>query len=295
MKRRDFLRTLGGAAAAAAGALPIGLRAAAAAPAILKLCSQESRIPGKDLRDKVLRLEEWGAAGLEITGINPARIPEIKAAIAGTRIRISALCWGSCNGDLVSTDPERRKKGLAACEGTLKMAGELGSTGVIFVPCFHKQSDLPPAELDEVLLDILPGLGAAAQSSGTRLLLEPLNKGETFYLNRVEQAARFSKEVNHPGIGVMGDFYHMAKEETDDQAAFASAGPWLHNVHLASRTRVLAGQDERSFVKGFRGLQQIGYQDFCSLECGIAKGTQPEVEIPKCFRLLEQQWKEAAG
>lgn len=74
-----------------------------------------------------------------------------------------------------------------------------------------------------------------------------------------------------------------------------TAGSWLHHVHLASRTRVLPGQDERSFVAGFRGLRQTGCRDFCNLECGVLKGTDPMVEIPKSFRLLEQQWREAAG
>lgn len=289
MHRRDFLKTMG--AAVAVSAIPFPSRAESAAE--LRLCSQESRIPGKDLREKALRLEEWGAAGLEINGCNPARVKEITDAIAGTRLKIAALCWGSCNGDLVSTDPARRKHGAEALEKVLKMAGELGSTGVIFVPCFHKQSELKPDELDKMMLEVLPGLADTAKAAGSRFLLEPLNKGETFYLNRLEQAARFCREINRPGLGMMGDFYHMAKEEKDDAAAFETAGPWLHHVHLASRSRVLPGQDDRSFVQGFRGLRKIGYRDFCSLECGIAKGTDPLVEIPKCFRLLEQQWKEA--
>jgi sugar phosphate isomerase/epimerase len=90
---------------------------------------------------------------------------------------------------------------------------------------------------------------------------------------------------------MMGDFFHMCREETSDCGAFLSAGPYLHHVHLASRRRNLPGQDDRSFVDGFRGLKMIGFQDFCSLECGV-KG-KADAEIPKAFRFLEQQWKEA--
>ena len=77
----------------------------------------------------------------------------------------------------------------------------------------------------------------------------------------------------------MGDFYHMFIEETSDLGAFISGGAYLHHVHLASRIRVLPGQDDRQFVDGFRGLKLIGYQDFCSFECGC-RGDR-EVEIPK--------------
>jgi hypothetical protein len=61
-------------------------------------------------------------------------------------------------------------------------------------------------------------------------------------------------------------------------------------------------------VSGFRGLKRIGYQDYCSLECGVkptrrvldAAGraklvAEPDVEIPRAFAFLKRQWEEAAG
>lgn len=294
MDRREFLRS------SLAGALLAGLPRptrggeAAVPEAELRLSSQEGRIPGKDLREKVLKLESWGGKGIEFGGAPANRIQEIKAALQGTAVKVSALCWGSRNGDLVSTDAAKRRSGLEALTAALDLAGELGAAGVIFVPCFHKQSTLTPDQLDPILLEILPALAGHAQARGTRVLLEPLNRGETFYLNRLEQAAVFCDKVNSPGLGMMGDFYHMGKEEADDRAAFTRAGKWLHHVHLASRTRVLPGQDDRTYVEGFRGLKAIGYRDFCSLECGVKKGTDPDVEIPKAFRFLEEQWRLAA-
>jgi sugar phosphate isomerase/epimerase len=261
--------------------------------AALRLGSQESRIPGKSLAEKVRKLESWGGSGLEVGGAPANRIQEIKDALRGTAVSFSALCWGSCKGDLVAPEPDRRNKGIEAMKKALDMAGELQANGVIFVPCFNKQSDLKPEELDKILLDILPALGDYAQKCRTRVLLEPLNKGETFYLNRLEQAAAICDKLNNPGVCMMGDFYHMGKEERSDEEAFVRAGKWLHHVHLASRTRVLPGQDDRSFVEGFRGLKRIGYQGYCSLECGVKKGTNPDEEIPKTFRFLEQQWREA--
>jgi len=294
MDRREFLKTsLSGVVAASALGLARHSRAQEAAPAQagLRLCSQEGRIPGKDLREKVLKLESWGGVGMEFGGAPGNRIAEIREAIKSTAVKVSALCWGSCNGDLVSTDAQKRRSGIDALKKALDVAGELESPGVIFVPCFHKQSELTPAQLDPIMLEILPELAEHAKARGTRVLLEPLNQGETFYINRLEQAAAFCDKLNQPGLAMMGDFYHMGKEEKDDRAAFVRAGKWLHHVHLASRTRVLPGQDDRSFIEGFRGLKQIAFRDFCSLECGVKKDTDPEVEIPKAFRFLEEQWR----
>jgi sugar phosphate isomerase/epimerase len=85
----------------------------------------------------------------------------------------------------------------------------------------------------------------------------------------------------------------MGLEETDDGTAFKAAGPWLQHVHLASRTRILPGQDDRSFLSGFRGLKAIDYRHYCSLECGIPEGTEREVAIPAAFEFLRGQWDEA--
>lgn len=73
MRRRDFLQgTVVGGVMVAAG-VPVA-RAEEnpyrqnAARAELKLSSQENRIPGSSLREKVERLEKWGAAGIEFWG-----------------------------------------------------------------------------------------------------------------------------------------------------------------------------------------------------------------------------------
>ncbi|MCX7819448.1 MAG: sugar phosphate isomerase/epimerase [Kiritimatiellae bacterium] len=292
MNRRSFLQH---GAAAAFAIWSASRTRAQTAEAVLNLSSQESRVPGATLKEKVANLVAWGANGIELHGNPKGRIAEIREALAGTPVKVSALCWGSHKGDLVSTDADRRRKGIEALRDALSTAGELGARGVIFVPCFHKESELPPAELDKILLDILPALGEHAVKCNTRVLLEPLNKGETFYLNRVEQAAELCRKVNSPGIALMADFYHMSREETDQCAAIVAGGPWLHHVHIATgKSRILPGQEEHSFVEGMRGLRKIGYVGFCSLECGIRKGTDPMVEVPRAFETLREQWKLSA-
>jgi sugar phosphate isomerase/epimerase len=104
-------------------------------------------------------------------------------------------------------------------------------------------------------------------------------------------AASICRDANHPGACVMGDFYHMYKEETSDMGAFLSAGKYLHHVHLACIKRKLPGQDERDYTNGFAGLKMLGYQDYCSFECGVEG--DPEVEIPKSVKFLRDQWTKA--
>jgi len=295
MNRRSFLKsTVAVTSVITLRELTFPTRAAAERKAVLNLCSQEGRIPGGSLKEKVVNLQKYGCTGIEFGGNPGNRVAEIKATLKGTSLRVAALCWGSQKGDLVSLDMAKRKAGIEAIKLALNTAAELESNGVIFVPCFHKQSELKPAELDKVLEEILPEIGNHAKKVGSRILIEPLNKKETFYINRLEQAAAICNKLNNDGICMMGDFYHMALEETDQTQAIVTAGKWLHHVHLATRDhRILPAQEPHSYVAGFKGLKLIGYQNFCSLECGCKKGTDPAVEVPKAFDYLRQQWDEA--
>ncbi|MFQ6097991.1 MAG: sugar phosphate isomerase/epimerase family protein [Armatimonadota bacterium] len=289
--RRRFL--MGGALAAAGATLAGGTSAEDAAPAraVLRLSSQDNIIPGADLKAKVAKMEEWGFDGLEVHGGNLRnRVAEIEAVLQGSRLKMSAICAGY-QGCLISEQESERQKAVATIREILPAAGELGATGLIVVPAFNNQTKLSNKEARPILIDLLRRLGDDAQKAGTRILLEPLNRREAFFLRQLADAAAICRDVNHPAICMMGDFYHMAIEETSDRGAFLSAGKYLHHVHLASRTRKLPGQDARSFVDGFRGLKEIGYRDFCSLECGV-QGDR-EVEIPKSVKFLRRQWEEA--
>ncbi|MGQ9505644.1 MAG: sugar phosphate isomerase/epimerase family protein [Thermogutta sp.] len=298
MHRREFLAS---AAALAAGGM--GISAANmvwAAPgefstpqpgAVLKLSSQLGVIPGKTLEEKLEKMKAWGFDAVELPGDVVGKVETYARAAANAGLKISAVCWGSANGALVSEDENRRKDGIRMIKEVLSAAGELQSTGVIYVPAFNGQTKLANQEIRKVLLEILPEIGDHAVSVKSRVLLEPLNRKEAYFLRQVADAAAICRDVNNPGICLMGDFYHMYIEEPSDFAAFVAGGPWLHHVHLASRIRVLPGQDERSFIDGFRGLKWVGYQDYCSFECGV-QGDR-EVEIPKAMAFLRDQWEKA--
>jgi sugar phosphate isomerase/epimerase len=260
---------------------------------VLKLSSQPGIIPGKDLAEKLATMEAWGFDGVELGGDIVGSEKKVADALKNTRLKPSAVCGvrGTNNGDMVSEMVAKRAPAVEDIKRGLTSAGELGCTGVIYVPAFNGQTKLGNQEIRKILVDTLPALGEHAQKCGTRLLLEPLNRKEAYFLRQVADAAAIARDCRSPGIGIMGDFYHMCSEETSDLGAFISGGPLVHHVHLASRIRVLPGQDERQFVDGFKGLKWIGYQDYCSFECGV-KG-DPRKEIPKSMTFLREQWARA--
>jgi sugar phosphate isomerase/epimerase len=297
LNRREFLTV--SAATGALGAIAPSAKAFTLPDppqkARLRLSAQEGVAPGKSLTEKLDFLEAQGFEGFEPGGGGLAkRVEEFQQALQGRKIKISAIC-GGFKGVLISEQEPVRQTAMESMKEILTAAGALGSTGMIMVPAFNNQTKLGHQEARELLVKLLAELGDHAHQAGTRLLLEPLNRRECHFLRQVPDGAAICRDVNNPGVALMGDFWHMTWEETSDMAAFIAAGKYLHHVHMASRkTRKMPGEDEGdNYVDGFKGLRLIGYQDFVSFECGC-KGDRTKA-IPAAVKLLREQWEAAAG
>jgi sugar phosphate isomerase/epimerase len=299
INRRSFLGTaVSGAALAASGGLFSSFRSEAHSgrkkSKTLKISCQEGVAPGESLNEKLDFLESLGIVGFEPSGKGlENRIGEIQAALKNRKISVSAVCAGF-DGWLIADDPAIRQKCMDSLKVIIGASGELGSTGVIFVPAFNNQKSLPDKEARELLLGEMHELGEFALQHKTRILLEPLNRKECYFCRQLADGASIVRDVNSAGAAVMGDFWHMTWEETNDRAAFLAAGDYLHHVHIASRKRrKMPGEDGEAdnYINGFRGLKEINFQDFVSFECGSV-GDKKET-LPAAVRLMHEQWHKA--
>ena len=299
MKRRDFLSVsaLGSLAMVATGCSPVvndekkleGKRD----KAVLKLSCQEGVAPGDTLEEKLDFLEEHGYTGLEPGGRGlENRVDEFQNALSNRSIKISAIVAGF-SGYLIAQEPALRQEAMDSMKVILEAAGALGSDGLIMVPAFNNQPKLPHQQSRELIVEQLHELGEFAKKHNTHILLEPLNRRETYFLRLLADAAAIAKDAESEGVGVMGDFWHMTWEETSDLGAIISAGDYLQHMHIASRKRrIMPGEDEGdNYIEGFKGLKYIGYQNYISLECG-SEGDRRET-IPAAAKLIREQWDKA--
>lgn len=260
----------------------------------MKLACQEGLVPGNSLPERLEKLAVWGYEGIEFWGGGiKERVAEIQSALKDSPVRASTICAGF-RGCLLDTDPTQRDLAMQDIRDLLYVAGDIGAVGLIVVPIFGgpripNLAPLAPPELLErdLLLKMLEDLVRIAEKAGAHILLEPLNRYETHFLRRLEQAAAICDALPHPNLKLMADFFHMSIEEADVPAALRAAGKHIAHVHLADNNRLLPGQGHTDFKSGFAALREIGYTGYMALECGIAGA--PAVELPRAAAYIKAQ------
>jgi len=289
--RRNFLKT-GAVAAGLIGFEKLAGSGFSAQNVSLNLSFQEAIPPGSSLNEKFDYMERLGIVGFEPNGRNLAsRVNEIQQALRGRNIKVSVICAGFAEW-LIAENEAQRQECLRTSKEIMAAGAELGALGMILVPQFiRQQPSLPMPQSREVLIEHLKELGEFGMKHNTTLILEPLNRRETWYLRLVADGAAMARDTECAGVTVMGDFWHMTWEETSDYGAFWSAGKYLNHVHVASRARrLMPGEDGEAdnYIEGFRALKEMNYQHYVSFECGT-RGEREET-VPAAVKLLREQW-----
>jgi len=309
MKRRKFfaaVATVG--AVAVASPLPAHAQSADAMPgdqrakAKLRFCGPPGLMPGENDEARLKWAKENGFEAVEIGDPgNMESAKNWKRKVDDAGLYIASIYFGGAEVPLMSEDPAVRQRGLDESKAKMEIAAEIACPVLVYVPVRGSQPrevrDKPERVLWERTVAVLKDLGPMAAALKTNVILEPLRRGEAWFMRQVSQAACLAKEAGVPGLGVLGDTYHMYTEEANSMAAFIAGGDLVQHVHLGSGVGRVLPTAENHSAKGhthtdaFRGLKYIGYTGVVSFECGV-RGDRA-VEVPKCLDYLRKCWEEA--
>lgn len=136
---------------------------------------------------------------------------------------------------------------------------------------------------------------------GVRVVIEPLNRGESNVFTSVAEADEFNQSRGLAGIGVLADLYHLSVEgETYD--GMVTAGDRLGHVHVADADRSAPGEGAPTDYAGFfQTLHRMGYTGTISIEArwrttihDALTGTEAidrETEHYRALAFVRRQWE----
>jgi sugar phosphate isomerase/epimerase len=226
-------------------------------------------IKPEPVADTLERLARLGYDGIELSA-EPALYD------TGELLRLldrhGLECWGGVTRmlggrDLVHADAEVRRTGIEYVVESLRFVHSLGGSILTVTPSAVGKTEplgTPEAEW-RWAVESLRECQETATALGVRLALEPLNRFETHFLNRCDQAVALAEEVGGD-CGVCLDLFHMNIEDASWRDAIELTGPRIADVHVADSNRRPPGEGSFAWLDVLRALAATGYDSYLTLE-----------------------------
>jgi sugar phosphate isomerase/epimerase len=193
----------------------------------------------------------------------------VKRLADSAGIAVSSICsLYTPERDLAHPDTVVRAEAVRYVKDVVDFASALEAPTVIVHPTANgKIKPLAPVEEEwRWATESIREAGEYALGRGVSFALECWNRYETYFLNRLEQAARLWEATGLTNGGIQGDTFHMNLEETSIEGAFRQYGHLLQHVHLADSNRAAPGVGHIDFRPVLQALVDVGYDGYLSFE-----------------------------
>jgi D-psicose/D-tagatose/L-ribulose 3-epimerase len=223
----------------------------------------------ESLETTLRRISDLGYPYIEIQGSPELYdINEVKHLLQ----KYGVKCWGSVTlmldqRNLVAKDDGQRAKSVQYVKDIVDMVAALDGSMVSVVPGTVGKiiPDGRPEQEWEWAVESMKKIYQYSESKGITIGIEPINRFETYFINRADQALALA-EATGPNCGVCLDVFHMNIEEEDLFEALKRAKDRLVGVHVADNNRMAPGMGHLNWQKIVDTLKEINYDKVLSVE-----------------------------
>ncbi|PPG01776.1 hypothetical protein C5E06_15440 [Pseudoclavibacter sp. RFBI5] len=262
----------------------------------MKLCCSSPMVPGATLTEKAERLSAWGYDTIAIfqpfADWNDDIRSELGELESQTGVRpVEFVLTDDVYGNAMSPDADLRDRCRGMYLEAASVCAELGLVTEIEFE-YGAQNPLPlfdpflqlDSRQQEGFLNFYAQMLDVVDGTAGRVLLEPLNRYESRYLNRASDNVHLLEMIDHPSAGLLPDTFHMSIEEADIAATLRQCGGHVKQVHLGENNRLLPGHGSLDWPSIIGALRDIGYTGSLNLECSTHG--DPERSLPETARFL---------
>ncbi|WP_048905164.1 sugar phosphate isomerase/epimerase [Pedobacter sp. V48] len=226
------------------------------------------------MRSETIETTIRRASGLGYTKLEIAGSPEHYDTNLVRKLlkEYGLTCWGSVtlmleDRNLLAKDEAQRAKSVQYVKDVVRMVKELDGHMVSVVPGTVGKivPDGRPEEEWQWAVESLKVVYEYAEQSGILIGIEPINRFETYFINRGDQALALAQAVGS-NCGVCLDTFHMNIEETDMFETIRRAKGKLIGFHVADNNRMAPGMGNLNWSKIIDTLHEVGYNEVLSVE-----------------------------
>ena len=222
------------------------------------------------------QIKGWGYDGVELPvfDMNLETFTKVGAKLSELGLGSTAVTVCTKEENPIDPDPAVRAAGLARLKKATDMVAAAGATHLLG-PIHSALGEFTGKGRTEEEWkrgqEILAQAADYAQQQNVTLVVEYLNRFECYFLNCAEDAARFTREVNHPNLKMMYDTFHANIEEKCPKTAIKACADQMVHVHISENDRSTPGEGGVNWDSNFEGLKEVGYDGWMVTEAfGLA-------------------------
>ncbi len=217
----------------------------------------------------IRRLAKCGYHSIEIEG-EPAKYNtrEVRKMLKENNL----FCFGSVSlmfegRDLIHADEAVRASTVQYLKDCITMVEELEGREMTIVPSQVGKVHAMASEEEEWqwAVEGLQEIYHHSEKAGVVIGIEPLNRFETNFLNRHDQALMLAEAVG-PNCGICLDAFHINIEEVDLHQAILNFSERLVAFHVADNNRMACGQGDYDWIRLLTTLKAAGYNGAITVE-----------------------------
>ena len=225
---------------------------------------------GEDYVTQVKRLNKFGYDGIELVG-EPDwyNFNEVNKLNNDYNIKVNSICSiFTSERDLIHPEISMRKKAIEYCKQIADMGAEINSTTMIVAPSPVGKIESLKSHDEEMkyAVESIQKVGEYAQKVGINISIEPWNRYETYFINRLEQAEKILDQLDLKNAGIHGDTFHMSIEEVNIAEAYRNIGSKLNHCHIADSNRAAPGTGHTNFKPILQVLKDINFNNYITME-----------------------------
>jgi D-psicose/D-tagatose/L-ribulose 3-epimerase len=217
------------------------------------------------------KVKALGCDVVEIPIFNPAEFPSEKVKEELDRCNLDVcVCYGcEIDSDIASLENNIREAGINRFKqaidhtnilGAKKIGGVVYKAGGIF-------TGLAPTEEEwNYSVNSMKEIASYAKEFDISIGVEQINRYETYFINTVNDAIKYCRDVEEPNMYILLDAHHLILEELDFYNSIIKAGEYLGHFHTSENNRGIPGTGLVDWVQIYRALKRINYSGWLVIE-----------------------------
>jgi 5-keto-L-gluconate epimerase len=212
----------------------------------------------------------YDAIELALADAAQANQPEIAKLLDDHGMDLAAISTGRvfAEGHVWMTHPDAsiRRRAVDIVKGLVDFAAPFQSRVNLGRARGYVHEGETRATAEERFITCLRECADFAAPRGVEILVEPINRYESNFINSVLDAVAFLAQVERSNVKIMPDVFHMNIEDVSIAGSLRQAGPLVGYVHFADSNRWAPGQGHLDFLTILDALHAISYDQYATVE-----------------------------